>query len=158
MVHGDRAGDRGSWVLWSIDARRADLEGTHGGMDHDITRFDLGQSGEKIHEKIIKHRCKLCEKGFFLKNSCLQHEATHTGEKKFGCDICDRKFLLKSQLTLHTRIHTGDKPFQCIQCKKSFASQSSLKTHLFVHYKEKKTLSLPILQQEFWSKTVSATP
>jgi uncharacterized Zn-finger protein len=52
--------------------------------------------------------CKSCGASFKTKANLLNHQPTHTGEKKYFCELCGQQFAHKTSLTLHYRWHTGE--------------------------------------------------
>ncbi|XP_062950197.1 zinc finger protein 25-like [Cynocephalus volans] len=112
-----------------------------------------GRSGDK------------CEKSFFEKSKCTQHQRTHLGnkpdegnesgrnlsrkshltqnqrahkgEKTYDCNNCGESFHKKTDLTQHQSTHTGKKPYECNECEKSFFVKSNLTEHQRTHTGEK---------------------
>ena len=50
-----------------------------------------------------KYKCKICKKGFKLKEYLRQHKSIH--EKKFECKICNKKLSKKIQMKYHHEKH-----------------------------------------------------
>jgi uncharacterized Zn-finger protein len=57
------------------------------------------------HDGIKPHKCKLCDKGFVTRNECIQHETTHSTERKYKCCFCHKPYKNHCSLNNHKRNH-----------------------------------------------------
>ena len=83
--------------------------------------------------------CSTCDKTFARKHQLLDHEATHSEERKFECKVCPdkRSFKTKSQLSNHMQYHY--EPKHCwIKCDKKCHTSSDLNKHMKSHSDERK--------------------
>nr|CAD7431959.1 unnamed protein product [Timema monikensis] len=91
-----------------------------------------------------------CGASFKTKANLLNHQPTHTGEKKYFCELCGQQFAHKTSLTLHYRWHTGkphfklhvkrhtgERPWKCDFCGKSFLHKDTWKCHTRRHKGER---------------------
>lgn len=83
------------------------------------------------------HTCRLCNKTFCSKASCVRHQKTHTGEKPFACEICQKPFADLASVKRHLRTHTGERPFKCLTCQSAFSDGSALRQHIRIHTGER---------------------
>jgi len=88
---------------------------------------------ESKHEKVIKHQCPFCEKGFYKNCDLKSHLNSHTGKKEYQCEVCFKSFSHVSNLNRHRRIHTKEKPFVCKTCGKRFNQTTILNNHERTH-------------------------
>jgi len=100
---------------------------------HFDRKSQLKYHHESKHEKVVKHQCPFCEKGFYKNCDLKSHLNSHTGKKEYQCDVCFKNFSHVSNLNRHMRIHTKDKPFVCKICGKRFNQTTILNNHERTH-------------------------
>ena len=104
----------------------------------------LGQLSEEEHRKrsLQPHVCDICQRGFKIKQSLINHVRTHTGERPFICEVCNKGFTQTGSLDRHRRIHqrdTREKPrrqekgYSCKPCKKTFTYELAYQNHMQSH-------------------------
>ena len=73
------------------------------------------------------------------KDTLLDHQTMHTGEKRWCCGTCGKKHRLRSGLYLCEKTHQGSEGWnhQCDQCSKKFISKQKLIMHMRMHTGEK---------------------
>ena len=60
----------------------------------------------RVHKKVRKHKCNICQKAFFAKDTMICHLKIHTGETNFQCRHCDKQFIQKVNRDTHEkRVH-----------------------------------------------------
>ncbi|KAK4980797.1 transcriptional repressor, partial [Elasticomyces elasticus] len=71
----------------------------------------------------MPYECQTCGKGFKTAQQLSNHEATHTGEKKFPCDFpgCEVRFAVQTALTTHKRTHNKEKTHRCAVCNDGYS-------------------------------------
>ena len=69
------------------------------------TKFDLKWHTEKVHLKVRKFVCDICDKHFASKQNLKEHRFIHTGQKPYKCDLCGQDFRQYSFLFIHKRHH-----------------------------------------------------
>ena len=62
-------------------------------------------------------------------NHAREHYKTHSGEKPFQCKLCDKKFSQKGSCINHIRTHNDSFKFKCSYCDSKFADRRYLKKH-----------------------------
>ena len=62
-------------------------------------------------------------------NHAREHYKTHSGEKPFQCKLCDKKFSQKGTCINHIRTHDDSFKFKCSYCDSKFADRRYLKKH-----------------------------
>ena len=60
---------------------------------------------EKVHLKLRKFVCDICDKHFASKQNLKEHRFIHTGQKPYKCDLCGQDFRQYSFLFIHKRHH-----------------------------------------------------
>ena len=59
-----------------------------------------------VHQKLYRHQCEHCGKGFSVRSNYYDHLTTHTGVKQNVCEICLKQFTFRQSLKAHiVRIH-----------------------------------------------------
>ena len=84
-----------------------------------------------------RHKCPVCDKGFFKVKQLKTHMVTHSDERPFKCGDCDKAFKLECSLVVHKRTHSGFRPHICDICSKAFTQRANLVAHIRVHTGEK---------------------
>ena len=92
---------------------------------------------EELFPSGNRFKCNICHKSFTTKQSLVEHEARHTGERPFECDICMKTFAVKSYLAKHKKTHNGEKPFECDICGNRFTRSSDMTRHREKHFRHK---------------------
>ena len=54
-----------------------------------------------VHQKLVKFRCQICDKGYHDRRNYHDHMATHAGVKRNVCTICQAQFTFKRGLKAH---------------------------------------------------------
>lgn len=119
----------------------------------------LGQLSEEEHRKrsLQPHVCHICQRGFKIKQSLVNHVRTHTGERPFICEVCNKGFTQTGSLDRHQRIHqrdTREKPrrqeknYSCKPCKKTFTYEMAYHNHMRSHLEENR-FSCDFCEQSF---------
>lgn len=93
-----------------------------------------------VHEKVINHRCEICDKGFYRLYDKIHHLRVHTNERPYKCDICTFTCRTGSILHEHKRVHTNERPYVCSypNCGQRFKRSYAMKNHFKLHTGEKK--------------------
>ena len=66
----------------------------------------LNRHVRNVHQKLVKFRCQICDKGHNDRRDYHDHMATHAGVKRNVCTICQAQFTFKRGLKVHvTRFH-----------------------------------------------------
>ncbi|XP_069363818.1 zinc finger protein 628-like isoform X14 [Maniola hyperantus] len=110
---------------------------------HGIPLPSCGACGKKFgynsqvlrHQKFYhmgesKHRCELCDLGFFTSYKLNQHMAKHKPDRPFQCELCEKTFKRKKYLQFHMMVHIDMRPEVCRICQAAFVQHSSLKYHM----------------------------
>ena len=79
------------------------------------------------HNKCPKKACGYTNKSL---GNITKHYRTHTGEKPFQCKLCDRKFAQKITCIEHIRTHDDRLKLKCPKCEAIFASKQYMKEHI----------------------------
>jgi KRAB domain-containing zinc finger protein len=87
------------------------------------------------HFRVLKHRCKGCEKSFSTVASLRKHYATtHKNlqfkEKRFACDECPKRYLTEFLLGQHKLSHENLREQRCDLCEFATNSPYDLKNHI----------------------------
>ena len=54
-----------------------------------------------VHQKLVKFRCQICDKGYHDRRNYHDHMATHAGVKRNVCTICQAQFTFDRSLKAH---------------------------------------------------------
>ncbi len=60
-------------------------------------------------EQETLHECDVCKQRFSDSSHLVEHQKTHTNDKRYECDVSDKRFAKSSYLLKHKRTHTRDK-------------------------------------------------
>ncbi|KAL3093277.1 hypothetical protein niasHS_003048 [Heterodera schachtii] len=78
---------------------------------------DLASVRENAHQP-GPFPCTFCEKKYTSKQSLINHQTVHTGERNFHCHQCAKKFAHSENLRRHCKsVHRG---FKCHECETDF--------------------------------------
>ena len=67
----------------------------------------LAEHVKIVHQKLARHQCQHCGKGYSHRINYLDHLATHTGVKRYVCSVCQQQFTFKCSLKKHMlRFHS----------------------------------------------------
>lgn len=71
------------------------------------SKYNLTRHINSMHLGIKSFICSLCQKSFVSKQTLLEHEFLHTGEKPYKCAYpkCGKLFRQSSQLSIHKKSH-----------------------------------------------------
>lgn len=71
------------------------------------SKYNLTRHINSMHLGIKSFICSLCQKSFVSKQTLLEHEFLHTGERPYKCNYpnCGKMFRQSSQLSLHKKFH-----------------------------------------------------
>lgn len=89
-----------------------------------------------MKDQEFKCSFKSCYKSYCSLNNLRRHfEGAHIGVKRFRCKICRKYLSSKQSLIEHQFMHTGEKPFDCTypNCSTSFRQGSQLSLHIKMH-------------------------
>ena len=72
-----------------------------------VTRYVMTEHVKHVHQKLYRHQCEHCGKGFSVRSNYYDHLATHTGVKRNVCEICQKRFTFRQSLKEHiVRVHS----------------------------------------------------
>ena len=110
-----------------------------------ISRNELNNHINNMHEKIKKYSCSMCPEMFTSSKRVRDHILKmHTHSKKYSCRFCRMPFMEHTSCQQHEMTHTGEKPHECPECGKSFRRRHAVKRHRISHYPEGNIPPLPI--------------
>ncbi|RMB97399.1 hypothetical protein DUI87_26127 [Hirundo rustica rustica] len=85
---------------------------------------------ESARKRKMPQSSKAGGQSFSQRNTTVQHQMIHSGERPYECPKCGKRFQTSSTLHRHQRIHTEERPFRCPDCRKGFNRNSHLITPL----------------------------
>ena len=72
-----------------------------------VSRYVMTEHVKHVHQKLFRHQCEHCGKGFSVRSNYYDHLATHTGVKRNVCEICQKRFTFRQSLKEHiVRVHS----------------------------------------------------
>ena len=73
-----------------------------------VSRYVMREHVKHVHQKLFRHQCEHCGKGFSVRSNYYDHLATHTGIKRNVCTICEKQFTFRQSLKAHmVRVHSA---------------------------------------------------
>lgn len=109
-----------------------------------------------VHKKIIRFRCHLCEKGYYLNSDLQDHiKLMHSSDKPQKCTQCSFSCHYPNRLKLHilTKHEGKPAPFQCKVCSDGFYTENTLRSHMLKHGPKEFKCLLPDCDSEFYSRS-----
>ena len=96
----------------------------------------LNQHVRRVHEKIKKFKCELCELTAVNGSNLTQHvRAVHAKEKNFNCELCEYTASQAPKLRRHILgVHGKVRNFKCEQCEYSASQAHHLKRHVIAQH------------------------
>lgn len=96
----------------------------------------------KCRDRLKKHSCQVCGKGFKDSFDLKRHKRTHTGVRPYACTKCDKAFSQRCSLEKHEkRIHGKDvaserrcKTYVCEDCGHSTPDPEDHYKHLLTYH------------------------
>ena len=89
------------------------------------------------HNGVKRHKCPICDKGFFEKCKMIAHMDIHKKPeergRKYKCTQCDKEFHSRSYWKDHQNKHSGERPYACKLCSKTFATSTCRNKHMLYH-------------------------
>ena len=74
-----------------------------------VSESGLKKHTNRMHNKLYRHRCETCERGFMDRCRYYDHVSAHTGVKRHKCSICEMKFTNNASLRKHVlHIHPNE--------------------------------------------------
>lgn len=103
-----------------------------------VNKWSLKYHIETIHEKVQKHFCHLCDRGFGNKSNLRSHIISHSTEN-VSCNICGGVFKNRISLQSHKKIHKPEsaRSFACNVCGKTFHNRNHLNRHMISHSEDR---------------------
>ena len=99
------------------------------------TVSDLEQHKNVHKEKPKEFWCKICERGFSIRNNFISHSEIHESVQKYECDKCGKKFSRKSYLAKHKKVlHGHVEKLKCQLCDKILSRPQVLKSHMMTQH------------------------
>lgn len=115
-----------------------------------LTGEALRRHVDRIHLKLRKFECDICQKTFVSQPDRKLHMLRHYKTKPVECDECDQRFYSTRELRKHKWAHSKQKPFKCDDCGVAYAYTESLRKHMTTHLPE--MISCDKCPQKFWSE------
>lgn len=99
-----------------------------------VNKWSLKYHIDTIHEKIVKHFCNICDRGFGNKSNLRSHLISHSTEN-VPCDLCGGIFKNRISLQSHKKTHKPEsaRSFACGVCNKTFHNRNHLNRHMISH-------------------------
>ena len=66
-----------------------------------VSMGSLNRHVRHVHQRLVKFRCGVCDKGYDDRTDYHDHVATHAGVKRNVCTICQAQFTFKRGLKVH---------------------------------------------------------
>ena len=66
-----------------------------------VSMGSLNRHVRHVHQRLVKFRCVVCDKGYDDRTDYHDHVATHAGVKRNVCTICQAQFTFKRGLKVH---------------------------------------------------------
>uniref|UniRef100_A0A9L0RX77 Uncharacterized protein n=1 Tax=Equus caballus TaxID=9796 RepID=A0A9L0RX77_HORSE len=107
-----------------------DLLPSLGPLQHQ-TAHSCGNSPRRTEGREAFHTGEGC------KNSLIEHQRIHAGERPFECIECGKFFHYNSSLIVHHRVHMGVRPYECSECGEAFSYKKRLVQHQRMHAGER---------------------
>ncbi|CAB3375638.1 Hypothetical predicted protein [Cloeon dipterum] len=86
---------------------------------------------EAMHTGVKRYSCKKCGRAFKTGSLVRRHEIAHHGRpSNFVCRHCGRQLASTQELTLHEAAHESVKAFQCHDCSQHYKHKESLMAHI----------------------------
>ena len=63
--------------------------------------FALNRHVRNLHQKLVKFKCQICDKGYNERRDYHDHMSMHAGVKRNVCTICQAQFMSKRALKAH---------------------------------------------------------
>ena len=78
-----------------------------------------------------RFKCTVCGSNYKTQWGLTLHMGKqHCDNPRFRCKLCDRGFTMKDHYEGHMNVHNRVKAFRCPNCPKAFAHKTSLRAHL----------------------------
>lgn len=109
---------------------------------------------EKVHEKMKRYFCDICDFGAYLKSQITKHVKTTHMTPGISCDWCDYKTTSNYSLEKHLDTqHAGKRvPVPCKMCSKTFFWRHNLKSHVMRCHDKIKPHRCPHCPMEFFGQ------
>lgn len=110
----------------------------------------LSHLKEHVSRSANANICETCGKSYKNRYCLMQHQLSHSNEKKYECNICFQKFVYAASIRRHKlNIHSQIKRYKCEICDKVYSTASALKDHAYVHNGQPKPYFCQICNKDF---------